>query len=95
MQPSLTLCRAQEARQWAIAAAASLDNVKAVATAAAQAWAKEGIAADRRETRKQRAVEAEDMNAHDLQSLDFDRLLSENPDRSHADEHGKALSVGN
>lgn len=55
MQPSLNLCRMQEAHQRAIASAATLDNVKRVANAAAAAWAKEGAAAAKREARSLQA----------------------------------------
>ena len=85
MQPSSILCRAQEAHHHALARAATLDNVRLIATAAAAAWAKEGLAAGLREDRKLRtrafaeahAVPGEPTTAHD-------RALSENPDRGHA-----------
>lgn len=54
MQPSAILCRAQEAHHHALARAATLDNVKLIAIAAAAAWAKEGVAAGLREDRKRR-----------------------------------------
>ncbi|MEN3749504.1 hypothetical protein TPR58_20180 [Sphingomonas sp. HF-S3] len=82
MQPTLTLCRTQEAYQRTLAAAATLENVRSKANAAATAWAKEGAAALLRETRKTRQiliVEQDDgddgMRASDV------RALSENPDR--------------
>jgi hypothetical protein len=79
------LCRAQEAHHYALARAATLDNVRLIATAAAAAWAKEGVAADLREDRKLRtrafaeapAVPSEPPSAGD-------RALSENPDPGHA-----------
>ena len=45
MQPSVTMCRAQEAHQRSLAANAVLPNVRAIATLAAAAWAKEAAAA--------------------------------------------------
>lgn len=72
MQPSSTFCRAQEALQHSRAADATLDNIRNVATAAAAAWGKEAIAAERREDRLERTrAEA--------------RASSENPDRGFAD----------
>lgn len=72
MQPSSTFCRTQEALQHGRAADATLDNIRCVATAAAAAWGKEAIAAERREERLERTrAEA--------------RASSENPDRGFAD----------
>jgi len=56
MQPSLTLCRAQEAHHLALSRAATLANVKAIADAAAAAWAKEGLAAEARDKRRLRSL---------------------------------------
>ena len=82
MQPSSILCRAQEARHHALARAATLDNVRLVASVAAAAWAKEGVAAGLREDRKLRAK----ANTAPAEPPDEDlRALSENPDRGHAD----------
>jgi hypothetical protein len=58
MQPSLTLCRAQEAHHLALSRAATLLNVKTIADAAAAAWAKEGLAASARDRRKLRNLAA-------------------------------------
>jgi|GEM_PF-3193654 len=55
MQPSSILCRAQEAAQRSRAAAATLDNVRRQAIKAADAWAKEAIDAEQRETRLARS----------------------------------------
>ncbi|WP_404339221.1 hypothetical protein AB2M62_08105 [Sphingomonas sp. MMS12-HWE2-04] len=77
MQPSLILCRTQEARQRALASAATLDNVRNLANLAAAAWAKEAKAAEQREDRKLRTR----ADADALQ----DRGMSENPDRGHAE----------
>lgn len=74
MQPSSFLCRTQEARQHALATATELANVRSVALLAAAAWAKEALAARRREERlRTRGAEA----ALSLVERDF----SENPDR--------------
>ena len=51
MRPSSILCRAQEARQHALAAGSTLINVKSVANLAAAAWAKEALLAEGRERR--------------------------------------------
>ncbi len=86
MQPTSTLCRTQEAHHHALARAATLDNVKRVATAAAAAWAKEGLAAVAREDRKLRTrAFAEAHSARSEAPSDDIRWLSENPDRGHAD----------
>jgi hypothetical protein len=83
MQPSSTLCRAQEARQLALASSSSLDNVRRVANAAAAAWGKEGKIAEQREGRKLRNREALDLATKAEQ--DEDRAFSENPDRGYAE----------
>lgn len=86
MQPSSILCRAREAHHHALARAATLDNVRLVANAAAAAWAKEGIAADLREDRKLRTrAFAEAQVARSEPPAAGLRELSENPDRGHAD----------
>ena len=87
MQPSLTLCRTQEAQQRSRAAMTTLDNVRQQANAAAAAWAKEGALAEKREARKELArTEAglplemvDDMSDDDMS--DGERGFSENPDR--------------
>ncbi len=87
MQPSSILCHAQEAHHNAVARAATLDNVRLVASAAAAAWAREGVAAGLREDRKLRTRAFADAHAvpDELPSA-TDRSLSENPDRGHADQ---------
>lgn len=86
MQPSSVLCRAQEAHHRALARAASLDNVRRVASAAAAAWAKEGLAADLREDRKLRARALAEATTPPIEPPSAGaRALSENPDRGHAD----------
>ncbi|TKD50599.1 hypothetical protein FBR43_07335 [Sphingomonas baiyangensis] len=77
MHPTLTLCLSREAHHRELSAAATLDNVRRVADAAAAAWAKEGMAAAGREARAKR-VRVE------LPSADH-RQLSANPDRGFAD----------
>jgi hypothetical protein len=82
MQPTLTLCRTQEAYQRSLAAAATLDNVRFKANAAANAWAKEGAAAQIRETRKAKAAASgEQVILYGEPHEDDDATLSENPDR--------------
>lgn len=85
MQPSSILCRAQEAHHHALARAATLDNVRLVANAAAAAWAKEGIAAGLREDRKLRTRAFAEAHVAQSEPPNADiRGLSENPDRGHA-----------
>jgi hypothetical protein len=83
MIPSSALCRTQEDLHRRRAADTPLDNVRLVANNAAAAWAKEAIAAERREERQTRvravaeatcALNAEPDTAGDL-------LSNENPDR--------------
>ncbi|MES2987424.1 MAG: hypothetical protein V4808_05935 [Pseudomonadota bacterium] len=52
MNPSSQMCRKQEAHHLELAAAATLDNTRAVALRAANAWAKEAEDAERREKRR-------------------------------------------
>lgn len=80
MQPSSMLCRAQEVHHKALAHAATLDNVRLVARAAALAWAKDGLAAGLREQRKLRTrAFAEAQSASGEPTSAFNRELSENP----------------
>ena len=58
MQPSALFCRTQEAQQRTRAADARLDNVRDIATNAANAWGKEAVLAERRESRATRAPAA-------------------------------------
>jgi len=81
MNPTLAICRTQEARQRALAADAALTNVKGVAMLAAAAWAKEAIIAERREQRRARR----DQELLYAPPLLEDRIFSENPDRGFAD----------
>jgi hypothetical protein len=83
MQPSSTLCRAQEAHHRTLAAATALSNIKTVSMAAAAAWAREAIDAERREERMVRRHEAADATARLRleQPIPQDRGFSENPDR--------------
>jgi hypothetical protein len=85
MQPSSILCRAQEAHHHALARAATLDNVRLIATAAATAWAKEGLAAGLREDRKLRTRSEAHAALAEPPHAGL-RGLSENPDRGHADQ---------
>lgn len=86
MQPTSSLCHAEEARHHALASAAVLDNVRRVATTTAAAWAKEGVAATLREDRKLRASAAAAAHAALAEPpCDDFRAMSENPDRGHAD----------
>lgn len=60
MQHSQSFCQAQEARQRAIAKDALLPNSRHIAMVAANAWAKEGALAARREARKHGVLEPDD-----------------------------------
>ena len=85
MQPSLILCRAQEAHHQALSRATTLSNVRVKADAAAAAWAKEGMAAGLREDRQLRTrkfAEAHDAGSEPA-SADL-RGFSENLDPGHA-----------
>lgn len=85
MQPTSTLCRAQEVHHDALAHAATLDNVRHVARTAARAWAKEGLAAELREQRKLRTRAFADAQVESSESVSaILGDLSENPDRGHA-----------
>lgn len=82
MQPTAIFCRAEEARQRALADKATLENVRHIAIVAAVAWAKEGTAAEHREARKLRTQEiARAGMVKDEPTCMEDRGLSENPDR--------------
>ncbi|MEG3090257.1 hypothetical protein [Sphingomonas sp. PB1R3] len=86
MQPSLILCRAREEHHLAISRAATLDNIRVVANAAAAAWAKEGVAAGMREDRKLRTRQfAEGQPQGDEPTSAEWGDLAENPDRARAD----------
>lgn len=54
MELSSSFCRTQEIVQNKRASSAILENVRAVAAGAAKAWALEGLAAERREARRER-----------------------------------------
>lgn len=87
MQLSSIFCRAQEARHYALAGAATLDNVRLIERAAAAAWAKEGAAADLREDRRLRTQAFAEAHAGPVEPpLAHERALSENPDRGHAQQ---------
>ncbi|MBC9031616.1 hypothetical protein IAG41_04350 [Sphingomonas sp. JC676] len=86
MRPSSILCRAQEARQHALAAGSTLINVKTVANLAAAAWAKEALLAEGRERRLLHRQENGLDNGLPLElESDDDPSFSENPDRGFAD----------
>lgn len=83
MNPSATLCRSQEAFHRDRAAAAQLENVRAVAAQAAAAWGHEAIAAERREARHLKTKQIAGILALQKRQAreEHDRLASENPDR--------------
>ncbi len=88
MQLSSSTCRAQQAHQHALALSAPLANVRQIATLAAAAWAKEALAADKREERMLRRglIAAAEGELFLEPTAPGDRTFSENPDRGHADD---------
>lgn len=86
MLPSSNLCRAQEAIQRQVAITTPLANVRLIAETAAEAWAHEALAADRREARQARlqAVRANLMLVQKAATEPSDSIFSENPDRGTA-----------
>jgi hypothetical protein len=87
MSPSVALARAEGDKQRAIAAAATLSNVRDRALAAAAAWDKEAALALARDA-KTIATATARTTAADLLPTDHDRMMSENPDRGFADSDG-------
>jgi len=84
MQPSSTLCRAQEMFHRKRAADATLINVRTVAEKAAAAWGAEAILAEKRQDRQQQASAFRASGAANLSEEDEDEddlSFSENPDR--------------
>jgi hypothetical protein len=65
MFPSAILCRTQESHQRERAAGALLENVRAVATAAANAWGKEAKLAEGREARRERTLQIREASARE------------------------------
>lgn len=57
MRIAASTCREQEARQREIAESDPLENRRKIATAAATAWHKEAIEADKREAREEKRRE--------------------------------------
>ena len=85
MYPSSTLCRSQEEFHRDRAAAATLDNVRAISEGAAAAWGHEAVAAEKREARgaRTRAV-AELIAVQKAEAAEVrERGFSENPDRGY------------
>jgi len=87
MTPSVALARAEGDKQRAIAASATLANVRDRALAAAAAWDKEATLAITRDA-KTLATATARTSAADLLPTDYDRMMSENPDRGFADSDG-------
>lgn len=79
MANTSAFCLAQEALHRDRAAVTDLDNVRIVATSAAAAWAREAVAALRREAKLGR--EARLPAAASLSEEEEDAAFSENPDR--------------
>lgn len=88
MKPTAIMCRAQQARQLTLAADAVLPNVRVIAARAAAAWAKEALAAEKRDERLARGrmemVGAAPALLREAPSQ-HDRAFSENPDRGFSD----------
>ncbi|MFA6116893.1 MAG: hypothetical protein WC729_23035 [Sphingomonas sp.] len=90
MQPTAKFCRTQEAQQRSRAAEAHLDNVRNIATGAANAWGKEAVLAERREARQAQAGLTTDTTTG---PISWDRTLSENPDRGFAGQPRPAMPM--
>lgn len=86
MEPSSTFCRAQEAIQRDRADKASLENERAIARRAANAWGTEAAFAERREARREKArAIADTARSQSKQEISEEEwLLSDNPDRGFA-----------
>lgn len=87
MQPSSNFCRAQQAHHQALAAGAALENARGVATLAAAVWAREALAAEKREARmaRKKLDAAAGVVLHLQLPPPDERAFSENPDRGFAD----------
>jgi hypothetical protein len=79
MAHSAAFCRRQEALQRVRATAESLQQVKAIAMRAANAWALEAQTAERRESKL--GMDSALPLAGSVSEQEEDRQLSENPDR--------------
>lgn len=84
MQPSVTLCRAQEAVHRAKAQTATLANVRRLALSSAAAWLKVGDEAEKRDRRHQLTKERAAQLIATKAFLRLDAEASENPDRGAA-----------
>jgi hypothetical protein len=86
MKPTAATCRAQQAHQLVLASNTALPNVRNIATVAAAAWAREALAADKRDERATcRKQDAADVVLRLELPGHQDRGFSENPDRGFAD----------
>ncbi|NIJ35306.1 hypothetical protein FHS98_003710 [Sphingomonas oligoaromativorans] len=84
MELSSMMCRAQEALHRDRATNAALENVRSVAIKASAAWGNEALAAERRETRRNRMPAP--VAPQEPHSVNEEvRQYSENPDRGFAD----------
>ncbi len=79
MQPTSTICRAQESLHLAKAADAFLPNVRDIAIQAAQAWAKEAAAAEQREERQSKARAMSSISLGKV-GVDYPALQTEDAD---------------
>jgi hypothetical protein len=75
MQNSSSFCRSQEAIQIKRAAETALNNVRTIATKAAEVWRLEAVAAEQREDRHRKRTTLQSDGG----------LAGENPDRGYAD----------
>jgi hypothetical protein len=78
MEASSAHCRAQEARQRELADNAVLDNVRDIATTAANAWHREALSADRREARRESARQLAEQRSLEAAAAAAIRAPSEN-----------------
>lgn len=81
MEPSSSLCRAQETYHRDRAASTTLENVRNLAHTAADAWGNQARSAERREARREAARTLADVGLGRKQFHCDEMIVSENPDR--------------
>jgi len=87
MQLSSALCRSEQARHQSLASSATLANIHGIAMLAAAAWAREAVAAEKREERMRLRELTRETGQPPYREppAPEDRSFSENPDRGFAD----------
>jgi hypothetical protein len=92
MEASSAHCRAQEARQRELADNAILDNVRAIATTAANAWHREALSADRREARRESARQLAEQRSLEAAAAAVQHALEDHISDSDSDSDGQQWS---